>query len=398
MAHLFYKTRLYIVSPVHQVPLSNNTVSDAGDGTESSNSTDSVSSITSSTLSAINSTLVATVTDSILSSATASVNSTTSTTAFSANATDSSITATATDPSVSASITDSSDPYSSLPTVTNTDSQTSTDTSILSSTDAAAPTDAPVSTGMPVSPPACVAKAAGVAAGTTSSDDSTPTDVSSTIYLSTSVFTTLSSQSTASTTSTVIPSTASSVTVTPTVTTSVSSALRTDGSNSPIPTNATISKRIAQADLRAVAQAWQDLCLVSGGDIFTNEPCVQLAGINGINALLADADPCAQQDNADAMIDFAKSPGVTNTDALVANAIAYRQHPRNAININGIVPSTPFCENAPRNQELVGIVNAQLQGVDFGIFGSVQFGLVAFGANGTCPFGQTADIDTCSCS
>lgn len=119
--------------------------------------------------------------------------------------------------------------------------------------------------------------------------------------------------------------------------------------------------------------------LVSGGDIFTTEPCVQLAGVNGINALLANADPCDQQDNADAMIDYAKSAGVNNTDALIANAVAYRQHPRNALNVNGVIPSTPYCQRAPRNPELMGMVNAQLPGVDPGIFGGPSFGLVAFG-------------------
>jgi hypothetical protein len=64
-----------------------------------------------------------------------------------------------------------------------------------------------------------------------------------------------------------------------------------------------IAKRIAQEDLPQVAQSWQDLCNVSGGDISAanGNPCVTLAGVNGINALLANADPCAQQDNADAM-------------------------------------------------------------------------------------------------
>ncbi|KAH9966353.1 hypothetical protein BGW80DRAFT_1254750 [Lactifluus volemus] len=64
------------------------------------------------------------------------------------------------------------------------------------------------------------------------------------------------------------------------------------------------------------------------------DPCVQLAGQNGISSLLAGADACAQQDNADAMIDFSKKPGIKNQQALIANAIAYRKHPRNALNIN----------------------------------------------------------------
>lgn len=123
-------------------------------------------------------------------------------------------------------------------------------------------------------------------------------------------------------------------------------------------------KRIAQTDLGQVAQSWQDLCKASGGPRDpNNDPCVVLAGINGINALLAGADACAQQDNADAMVDFAK-----------------RKHPRNALNINGVVPSTPFCEKAPRNPELNGIVNGQLNGVDPGLFGSPNVDIIAFGA------------------
>ncbi|KAF9469439.1 hypothetical protein BDZ94DRAFT_1150263, partial [Collybia nuda] len=155
--------------------------------------------------------------------------------------------------------------------------------------------------------------------------------------------------------------------------------------------------RLAQDDLPGVAQGWQDLCLISGGDIFTNEPCVNLAGGDGLNALLADADPCAQQDNADAMIAFAKSPGVTNTADLIANAIAYRQHPRNTMNILGVIPSTVYCQKAPQSVELIGIVNVQLDDADPGLFGSPNIPLMPFGAPGTCPFGQEPDITTCTC-
>ncbi|KAI0345322.1 hypothetical protein BDW22DRAFT_1325280 [Trametopsis cervina] len=170
----------------------------------------------------------------------------------------------------------------------------------------------------------------------------------------------------------------------------------TDSTSTVVPL--TLVRRIAQDDLPDVAQGWQDLCLASGGDIFTDEPCVKLAGVNGINALLADADPCAQQDNADAMIDFAKSTGVTNSDALIANAVAYRQHPRNALNINGVIPSTPYCQRAPRNAELTGLVNAQLPGVNPGIYGGPNFGLVAFGDPSSCPFGTSANVDSCGCA
>jgi hypothetical protein len=164
-------------------------------------------------------------------------------------------------------------------------------------------------------------------------------------------------------------------------------------------TTGALVKRIAQTDLVQVATSWQTLCEQSGGNRngAGGGPCVVLAGGKGLSALLANADACAQQDNADAMVDFAKSAGVTNKDALVANAVAYRKHPRNALNIGGDTPSTPFCERAPRNAELNGVVNAQLAGVDPGLFGSPSFPIVAFGASGTCPFGQTADVATCSC-
>ncbi|KAI0302251.1 hypothetical protein BC826DRAFT_949163 [Russula brevipes] len=156
--------------------------------------------------------------------------------------------------------------------------------------------------------------------------------------------------------------------------------------------------RLAQTDLPDVAQQWQDLCLVSGGDTDTDDPCVQLAGIGGINALLSTGGVCDQQDNADKMIDFAKSPGVTNQDALVAAAIAYRKHARNADNLDGVVPATPYCTVPPRNEELVGVVNEQLPGVNPGIYGGPNTPLVAFGADGTCPAGLTPDVSTCSCA
>ncbi|KZT40831.1 hypothetical protein SISSUDRAFT_1059885 [Sistotremastrum suecicum HHB10207 ss-3] len=159
------------------------------------------------------------------------------------------------------------------------------------------------------------------------------------------------------------------------------------------------TKRIAQQDLPAVAQSWQTLCEASGGDIVTNTPCVTLAGVNGINALLANSDPCAQQDNADAMVTFAKSAGITNKDALIANAVAYRQHPRNALDIGGgLIPSTPFCQKAPQNAELNGLVNGQLDGVNPGIFGGPKFTPVAFGDPVSCPFGKTPDVSTCTCN
>ncbi|KAH9027666.1 hypothetical protein EDB84DRAFT_1272582 [Lactarius hengduanensis] len=159
------------------------------------------------------------------------------------------------------------------------------------------------------------------------------------------------------------------------------------------------TRRIAQVDLPDVALNWQILCLVSGGDILTNQPCVELAGLGGINALLSTGGVCDQQDIADKMIDFAKSQGIKNKKALVAAAVAYRQHARNADDIgDGVVPSTPYCTKAPRNPELEGIVNEQLPGVEPGLYGGPNEPIVAFGEDGTCPAGLTPDVSTCSCS
>ena len=70
-----------------------------------------------------------------------------------------------------------------------------------------------------------------------------------------------------------------------------------------------------------------------------------LARINGVNALLA----CAQQNNADAMVDFAELPGI-NKQALTDNAVSgtYHKHPRNAFKLdNGgvrfVASSCPRC-------------------------------------------------------
>jgi hypothetical protein len=86
-----------------------------------------------------------------------------------------------------------------------------------------------------------------------------------------------------------------------------------------------------------------------------------------------------------------------------------------------VVPSTLFCETAPRNPELNGVVNGQLYGVDPGLFGSPKTAtcsahvsnffvfvciwigseslifLFSFYLADTCPFGQTADVATCTC-
>ncbi|KAJ7709753.1 hypothetical protein B0H17DRAFT_236727 [Mycena rosella] len=156
----------------------------------------------------------------------------------------------------------------------------------------------------------------------------------------------------------------------------------------------TAAKRYAFHDFE---DAWLDLCTSSGGDIFDDsDPCFEL-GINGYSALFAEADVCAQQENADAMITFAKSQGVVNSAQLIDVALAYRQLSRESVEIMGFYPSTPYCTIAPINPELGGVWNDQPQGVQQGIYGGPNYPIVPFGDDGSCPYGQTPDVNTCSC-
>ncbi|PPQ86930.1 hypothetical protein CVT25_009816 [Psilocybe cyanescens] len=145
-------------------------------------------------------------------------------------------------------------------------------------------------------------------------------------------------------------------------------------------------------------ETWEDLCLVSGGDIFTNDPCNTLAGDFGIDALSEHADACDQLDISDSMITFAKSHGIRNKDALIKHALSFRAHPRNAVEVLGVIPSSLYCLRAPINPELVGIYNEQIDGVNPGLFGSPSAPLVPFGSSGTCPLDMTADMSSCGCT
>ncbi|ESK84902.1 proline-rich protein [Moniliophthora roreri MCA 2997] len=250
----------------------------------------------------------------------------------------------------------------------------------------------------PTSPPACVAKQQGTVDSNSTLPVSEPPVVDTGDNATTSVSVDVPINSTSivlndGSVASATPSFVSGLSAPPAAPTGVDAG-ESDNSTS----NATLSKRIAQFDLPDVALAWQKLCLNSGGDIFSfDSPCVSLGGFRGIDALLANADPCAQQDVADAMITFAKSPGVINSDDLIAFAIAYRKHPRNAINILGITPATPYCLRAPLHKELLGVVNGQLEGVEPGLYGGPNFPIVPFGSEGTCPFGTVPDVATCSC-
>jgi len=158
--------------------------------------------------------------------------------------------------------------------------------------------------------------------------------------------------------------------------------------------NSTVSRRYEYDDFQ---DEWFDLCMNSGGDIFgDSDPCFEF-GANGYSALLADADVCAQQENADAMISFAKSLGVVNSAELIKVAVGYRRLARESVQIMGFYPSTPYCHISSINPELRGIWNEQPEGVTIGLWGGPNYPIVPFGDTASCPYGQTPDVTTCSC-
>ncbi|KAK1216376.1 hypothetical protein PQX77_020990 [Marasmius sp. AFHP31] len=189
------------------------------------------------------------------------------------------------------------------------------------------------------------------------------------------------------------------------VSTSDGNATATQTISTPIASSSTVStndtlhtKRFGGFTFPSFLLNWQDLCLQCVGKILSiDSPCITLGGLQGIDALLADADPCAQQDVADAMITFAKKKGVLNREELVSFAVAYRRHPRDAVSILGIIPATPYCLRAPFNQELTGVVNEQLEGVTIGLYGGPHYPIIKFGEHGSCPFGTVPNVASCSC-
>ncbi|KAJ7741594.1 hypothetical protein DFH07DRAFT_55854 [Mycena maculata] len=177
-----------------------------------------------------------------------------------------------------------------------------------------------------------------------------------------------------------------------------------DNSTSADNSTATASKRYDSYEFEdydfegyGFEDAWFHLCMNSGGDVMDDsDPCLTY-GINGYSALLAEADVCAQQENADAMITFAKSHGVQNSAQLIQVAVAYRKLPRESVQIMGVYPSTPYCGTAPVNEELMGVCNEQPEGVTYGLYGGPSYPIVPFGNDGSCPYGQTPDVETCCC-
>ncbi|CAA7264939.1 unnamed protein product [Cyclocybe aegerita] len=92
------------------------------------------------------------------------------------------------------------------------------------------------------------------------------------------------------------------------------------------------------------------------------EVCGTLAG-QAITPLLAAQPECSQQDLADDIIDASKQFDAATQAAMVAAAIEYRQAEKNTPPDFTTNPPTlrnsVFCQQAPRNPELIGLVQAQ---------------------------------------
>ncbi|KAI0816990.1 hypothetical protein BC628DRAFT_1342436 [Trametes gibbosa] len=137
-----------------------------------------------------------------------------------------------------------------------------------------------------------------------------------------------------------------------------------------------MKKRISQ-DTTAAATPWEDACTKAGG----KDKCNPIA-VTAFGTLLAAADPCAQQDSADAMIDLAKQ---LNNDAdMIRLAQIFAQQPRNSPTSQAVL----YCQKAPKNTELQGLFQCQFQGASQDTF----VGGLKVGSPGTIPFGQTTPL------
>ncbi|KAF8213922.1 hypothetical protein K438DRAFT_1564028 [Mycena galopus ATCC 62051] len=115
--------------------------------------------------------------------------------------------------------------------------------------------------------------------------------------------------------------------------------------------------------------------------------CAKLAG-GAVTPLLAKSAQCTQQDFADQIIDTAKSQFNGTTQAtLIALAVEYRKTEKNTPPDFKTKPETfrnsVFCQTAPKNAELNGLVQAQDPANDPNVFfdpatgASVQLGAQA---------------------
>ncbi|KAJ6515494.1 hypothetical protein C8R45DRAFT_1086687 [Mycena sanguinolenta] len=123
--------------------------------------------------------------------------------------------------------------------------------------------------------------------------------------------------------------------------------------------------------------------------------CGKLAGA-AVTPLLAKSGECTQQDMADQIIDASKQFNGTTQQTMIALAIEYRQTEKNTPPDFKTKPQTlrnsVFCQTAPKNPELNGLVQAQDPANDPTVFfdpatqASVTLGAQA----NTFPFGTSS--------
>jgi len=137
-----------------------------------------------------------------------------------------------------------------------------------------------------------------------------------------------------------------------------------------------LTPRIAQTIADSTAE-WEQACLKAGGALQCN-PQSQASFMT----LLAAADACDQQDEADKMIDLAKQ---LNNDAdMIKLTQIFVQQPRNSPNSVAI----PYCQKEARNSEIQGLFQCQFKGSNQEKFANGQ----SIGGTGTIPFGLKAQL------
>ncbi|KAG8967675.1 hypothetical protein FRC03_009512 [Tulasnella sp. 419] len=127
--------------------------------------------------------------------------------------------------------------------------------------------------------------------------------------------------------------------------------------------------------------------------------CGTLAGA-AISKLLAASPVCDQQDHADAIIDAARAQDADVAVKMIDIAVRFRQCEKNTPPDFTTNPPTLrnslFCQKAPKNAELDGLVQAQDPANDPNLFfDPATKTTVTLGAPGTIPFGgSTGDVET----
>lgn len=138
---------------------------------------------------------------------------------------------------------------------------------------------------------------------------------------------------------------------------------------------------------------------VAIGQACEGQVCGNLVG-PAIRSLLAAADPCAQQDAGDAIINASRQFDAQTQANMVKLAIQLVQSERNTAENFSVVPPKErrslFCQHAPANKQLDCLVQAQFSGDDPNVFADPVTGKdILLGTDPrTIPFCQNHNIST----